>query len=581
VDDETATGASTETLQARVAELESALLVSNNALLDRDRELARARSERDKLREAWQAVKFELELLKKRLFVAKAERIDVEQLELEFAAKLAELDVLSKRLQPVPAWMMATVPGESSGDANPPAKKKTGGRRDVRELELDEVRIELADPVMGEVTKQLGYEESCQLAWRKGGFVRIVVARRKHEQETTQAEQAAGAGPTTVVTAAKPVETFPGLLAAPSLLAHIAVDKHCDGLPLHRQQERFTRDGVKLDRGTMSRWMENLGNTLGATLVNAARAHFLATAFSFLTDATGVLVQPLKSDAMKKRQPCRRGHFFVQLADKDFAFFEYVPKETSVAVAELFKGFSGYIQADAKSVYDTLYPAPNAEPEADDCLEVGCWCHARRKFWEAAIAHCAVSREALVRIQRLFENEETWKRLAPEHVKALRDERTRPLLDAFFAWATTEYAKVKDTRGLLRTALGYVVRQRAALCRFLEDGRLGLSNNASERELRRIAVGRKAWMFVGSEDHAQAAAALFTLIATCKLHGLEPEAYLRDVIRVLGAWPSDRYLELCPHAFAATRARLNPAELALEVGPLTVPPALSVAAPPG
>ena len=105
---------------------------------------------------------------------------------LEFAAKLAELDVLSKRLQPVPAWMMATVPGESSGDANPPAKKKkTGGRRDVRELELDEVRIELADPVMGEVTTQLGYEESCQLAWRKGGFVRIVVARRKNEQATT------------------------------------------------------------------------------------------------------------------------------------------------------------------------------------------------------------------------------------------------------------------------------------------------------------------------------------------------------------------------------------------------------------
>ena len=204
--------------------------------------------------------------------------------------------------------------------------------------------------------------------------------------------------------------------------------------------------------------------------------------------------------------------------------------------------------------------------------------HARRKYWEAAIAHCAVSREALVRIQRIFENEEKWKDLPPEHLKALRDERTRPLIDAFFVWATAEYAKVKDTRGLLRSALGYTVRQREALCRFLEDGRLGLSNNASERELRRIAVGRKAWLFVGSDDHAQAAAALFTLIATCKLHGLEPEAYLRDVIRVLGAWPDDRYLELCPHAFADTRARLNPAELALEVGPLTIPAAITTSA---
>ena len=183
-----------------------------------------------------------------------------------------------------------------------------------------------------------------------------------------------------------------------------------------------------------------------------------------------------------------------------------------------------------------------------------------------------------MRIQRIFENEEKWKGLSAEHVKTMRDERTRPLVEDFFAWATVEYAKVKDTRGLLRSALGYTVRQREALCRFLDDGRLGLSNNASERELRRIAVGRKAWLFCGSDDHAQAAAALFTLIATCKIHGLEPEAYLRDVLRVLAQWPKDRYLELCPHAFAATRARLDPVELAQEVGRLTVPPAIAPSA---
>lgn len=575
--DETATSASTDALQARVAELESALATSNSKLEVVNSDLVTARGERDKLREAWQAVKFELELMKKRLFVAKAERVDVAQLELEFAKKLAELDALSKRLEPVPPWMMATVAGAAGGGVgNPP--KKTGGRRDVREMELPEERIELLDAELEgrQLVKRLGFEESFKLAWRKGGFVRVVVARAKYEVENSQAAQEQGASPTAVVTAPVPAEAFPRLLAAPSLLAHIIVDKHCDGLPLHRQQERFLRDGVKLDRGTMCRWLEDVGNTLGATLVEAARRHFMATAFSFLTDATGVLVQPLKGHEKKNHQPCRRGHFFVQLADKDFAFFEYVPRETSDAVVELFKGFSGYIQADAKSVYNVLYPAPGAEERADDeCIEVGCWSHGRRKFWEAAIAHCAVSREALVRIQRIFENEEKWKGLAPEHIKELRDERTRPLIDAFFEWATLEYAKVKDTRGLLRSALGYAVRQRAALSRFLDDGRLGLDNNASERELRRIAVGRKAWLFVGSDDHAEAAAALFTLIATCKLHNLEPEAYLRDVLRVLGHWPKDRYLELCPHAFAATRARLNPDELAKEVGPLTVPTAIT------
>ena len=575
--DDTATNASTEALQARVVELESALAASNSKLGVANSDLATTRGERDKLREAWQAVKFELELLKKRLFVAKAERVDVEQLELEFAKKLAELDALSKRLEPVPPWMMATVAGGTSGSGNPP-KKKTGGRRDVREMEIPEERIELVDHELelAGVVKRLGFEESYKLAWRRGGMVRLVVARAKYELGNPQAEQEAGAPPTRVVTTPMPEEAFPRLLAAPSLLAHIIVDKHCDGLPLHRQQERFLRDGVKLDRGTMCRWLEDTGNTLGATLVEAARKHFMATAFSFLTDATGVLVQPLKSHEKRKHQPCRRGHFFVQLADLDFAFFEYVPRETSDAVTELFKGFAGYVQADAKSVYDVLYPPANAEAASDDeCLEVACWCHCRRKYWEAAIAKCAVSREALVRIQRIFENEEKWKGLAPEHVKSLRDERTRPLLDDFFAWATVEYAKVKDTRGLLRSALGYTVRQRAALCRFLDDGRLGLSNNASERELRRVAVGRKAWLFCGSDDHAQAAAALFTLIATCKIHNLEPEAYLRDVLRVLAHWPRDRYLELCPHIFAATRARLDPVELAQEVGHLTVPPAIT------
>jgi transposase len=165
--------------------------------------------------------------------------------------------------------------------------------------------------------------------------------------------------------------------------------------------------------------------------------------------------------------------------------------------------------------------------------------------------------------------------LPPDAIKALRDERTRPLLDSFFAWAELEYAKVKDTRGLLRSALGYCVRQRAALCRFLEDGRLKLDNNASERELKRVATGRKAWLFVGSDDHAHAAAALFSLIATCKLHRIEPEQYLRDVLRVLVHWPRERYLELCPHLWTATRARLDAGELAAELGPLTVPPPAS------
>ena len=127
---------------------------------------------------------------------------------------------------------------------------------------------------------------------------------------------------------------------------------------------------------------------------------------------------------------------------------------------------------------------------------------------------------------------------------------------------------------MVASALGYASRQRAPLERFLENGRLKMDNNASERELRRIAIGRKNWLFFGSDDHAQAAANLFSLIASCKLHGLDPEAYLAEVITVMPCWPRERYLELSPRYWARTRARLDERELAREVGPITLPSAL-------
>lgn len=522
------------------------------------------RSEHDALREAYTATKLELALIKKRLFIAKAERVDVSQLEMEFAAKLAELDALSKRLEPIPAELMPSAPSGST----PATKKKPSGRRNLAESDLPEERLEVVDESKEGRLPRAGFETSYRLLWRRGGMVKLKVDRVKYQEPSLP--DADGSVP--VVAAPPPADLFPKSMATPSLVSHIAVEKHCDGMPLHRQEQKLERDGEALDRSVMSRWLEHAGATLGVTILAAAKAHAVANAFGCSTDATGVAVQPLKGD-MKKKQPCRRGHFFVQLFDKLHIFFEYVPRETSAAVTALMAGFKGYVQADAKSVYDVLF-RPASDGEEADCTEVGCWCHARRKFWEAAIAHCAVSREALVRIQRIFENEAKFKGLPAEAVKQLRAERSRPLVEAFFAWAKPEYEKVQDTRGLLRSALGYAVRQEAALMRFLDDGRLSIDNNASERELRRIAVGRHAWLFVGSDDHAQAAANFFSLIASCKLHGLDPEGYLRDVLRALPHWPKDRYLELAPLFFAATRARLDPAQLDRELGALTVPPPL-------
>jgi transposase len=554
--------------QERIAALQSELAAERSALAQERARVAELTRQHDRLRDSHERLRLELELLRRRIFVAKAERVDTAQLELEFAATLAALDRLAGT-PPSPA-------SEPSGAVTPPSTmerkpRKPTGRRDLRQLPLEEERVEITDPLFEQLVaddkaERIGFEQSCRLAWKRGGMRRLVIARVKYRTVNTGDESV-------IETAPLPPECFPRSLAAPSLLAHVLVDKFCDGMPFNRIEDRLARDGVSVDRGTMSRWAEDAGATVGATVVAAARAEAWRTAFCIATDATGVAVQPLRRPD-GKRQACRRGHFFVLIADRDHIFFEYTAKETSLFVAGMLRGYSGYVQADAKSVYDVLFREPGAriDDEADVRHEVGCWSHARRGFWEAASAKSEVGREGLARIGRFFDLEDAWRGSPPEQILSLRCRHLRPHMEAFFAWADVEYERVRNVRGVVRSALGYVVRQKAALMRVLDDGRLVLENNRSERELRRIAVGRRGWLFVGSDAHGESAGHLFSLIASARLHRLDPEAYLRDLFRILAHWPRERYLELAPKFWARTRARLHPVELAAEIGPLTVPP---------
>jgi transposase len=547
-------------------------------VLELEAQLAAVTMERDNLRLAYQNLQHELELMRRRIFVAKAERLDTAQLELEFAHKLAALDALG-RVPELPAAQTADVAPDGDGAGSGPSRRnerstrtKTG-RRNLRLSDLPEERIELTISSLEGNAERIDWEESCRMAWRRGGFVRLVVARAKYR------DPGSGTAEPTIVTAPLPPEMVPRSLATPSLLAHVLTDKFCDGLPFHRQQDRAARTGTPLDRSTMSRWAEDVGATVGATVLEAMRKEALRTAFCISTDATGVLVQPIKGGDQPRRS-CRRAHFLVQIADADHVFFEYMPRETSAAIGELFRGFSGYVQADAKSVYDLLFKPPNerpppeddGEPDLGERHEVGCWSHCRRKFWEAAITTKEpIAREAVLRIKRIFDLDRSWRNRPPDEIKSLREEHLRPHIDAFFDWVAEHYAEVKERRGLLRTALGYAHRQRGPLTRFFDDGRLRLTNNQSERELRRIATGRHAWLFVGSDDHGQAAGNLLSLVASARLHRLDPEAYLRDLFRVLPHWPRQRYLELAPRYWASTLMRLDAAELERELGPLTIP----------
>jgi transposase len=202
---------------------------------------------------------------------------------------------------------------------------------------------------------------------------------------------------------------------------------------------------------------------------------------------------------------------------------------------------------------------------------VGCWYHCRRRFWEAAIAKCPVAREGLVRIGRIFELDASWKDKPPSEIKALRAQFLRPHVDNFFAWVDVQRRVFAHQRGYTRSALEYANNQRDVLTRFFDDGRLVLTNNGAERAIKAIALGRKAWLFCGSDDHAKSTAALYSLIASARLHRLDPEEYLRCLIRLVPLWPSDRMLELAPLFWQRTRARLDPGQLAAELGPIAIP----------
>lgn len=622
------------TTVTRLAELEAQVVVQQAALeTERERRIA-AEAERDRLREAYEALKVQAELAHRRLVIAKAERIDTTQLELDFAATLAELDKHAG-LDPNVADPLGDGGSNPTGDGN---KKKNGGGRRVPRMLVGEERIEITDPIREGSVERLGsIEESSRVMWRRGGMVRVVFERVKykptgsaaavdisHEADADSTESAVASevviapdqseknecatsgtvgdadtasSPSVtrrtlvapmsavrdpdaggIVTAPMPPLILPNSYALPSLLAHIATDKFCDGLPLHRQEDRFARLGATIHRSTMARWLEELGAIVGTTIVDAMRMEAMATAFCIATDATGVRVLPTPRED-KKRQPCRRAHFFVQIADADHVFFEYSADENGKVVSKLFRGFSGFVQADASSVFNVLFRSPDERDRVDDeppdlavRHEVGCWSHGRRGAWEAAVAtQDTVAREMLARVMRMFQLERLWSDRSPDERKALRDRHLRVHVLSFFTFVEEQFERVKHQRGLLRSALGYCVRQKDALMRFLDDGRLEMTNNRSERQLRRVATGRHAWLFIGSDDHGQAAANLMTLIASARLHKLDPEEYLRDIFRVLPCWPSERYLELAPRYWRQTRVRLVRDELECDVGWLTVP----------
>ena len=328
--------------------------------------------ERDLLRGSHERLRLELELLKRRLFVAKAERIDTAQLEMEFAEKLRQLDALAG------TSAMTHAPPDTTTRRQEEAKST--GRRDLKKLPLEEERVEIPDPLYERLVAdgkaaRIGFEESCKLGWKRGGMRRVVLARVKY-QVTAPGSEHPRSTPRRCRRSSSPGRSARRRCSRTSSCRSTA--REC------RSSASRTPSPAMAAQSTAARCAGGSRTPArpAARRSSTPRDRTPSPAFCIATDATGVLVQPIRTHE-KVRKPCKRGHYFVHIADRDHVFFEYTAKENSDAVRAMFRGYSGYVQADAKSVYDVLFREPDKSADDDDGAlryEVGCLAHCRREI---------------------------------------------------------------------------------------------------------------------------------------------------------------------------------------------------------
>ncbi len=347
----------------------------------------------------------------------------------------------------------------------------------------------------------------------------------------------------TVVTASKPAAPIEKGLAGAGLLAHIAVSKFGDHLPLHRQEGILQRQGVRLSRKTMCDWMRQCAE-LVSPLVERMKQQVL-TSKVLQTDDTPVAVL----DPALPRTRTGRIWTYVGNTQHPYTVYDYTPNRSRDGPDEFLKNFRGYLQADAYSGYDHLY----LDTERG-VVEVACWAHARRRFYEAQSSDVMRSTVMLAYIRLLYdvEREARDRKLNADERRALRQARSLPILADIRAYLETERPNVlpKSPEG---QAIAYTLSNWEALVRYSEDGDLAIDNNASERSLRGIVIGRKNWMFYGSDRGGRTAAVLTSLIASCKRLRIDPFAYLRDVFARISTHPQTQLDELLPDRWMAAR----------------------------
>ena len=334
----------------------------------------------------------------------------------------------------------------------------------------------------------------------------------------------------------------------PALLAHVLVSKYCDHAPLYRQSGIYARGGVELDRSTLADWVGQCAALL-APLAEAISRHVKLGEALHADDTPVPVLDP-------GRQKTKTGRLWALVRDERPCAGPAPPAVTYLYSADrkgehaqmLLEGCSGFLHADGYAGFNTLYEPADSAPLS----EVACWAHARRKLYDVhAATNSPLAREALERIGQLFAIEADINGHEPAYRLASRQAQSLPKLDSLRRFLEQALATI-SRKSSLAGAIRYSLARWPALCRFATDGRLEMTNNAAERAIRPLALGRKNWLFAGSDNGGRRAATIYTITHTATLNGHDPEAYLRDILARIADHPINRIDELLPWRWRPT-----------------------------
>jgi transposase len=491
---------------ARIAELEAALASARADISARDILI-------DTLR-------VQIARLKRMQFGASSEKLTQEIAQLELALEELEAEAVvasAQRVDPVRP------------------ERPTPIRAFPAHLPREEQRIEPEQgsctcPECGGALRPLGQDsdemlDAVPIQWRVVRTIRPKYSCRSCEK---------------VVQAAAPVKAIARGKATFATLAHVVVAKFDHHLPLYRQAEMMAAQGIELDRSTLAGWAGQASALLDP-IVSRIREVGLTAAKIHTDDAPVPMLDP-------GRGKTATGRLWAYVVDDrgsgatspPLVWYHFTSDRTGAHPRAQLGSFTGFLQADGYAGYDQLYAT-------NRIAEVACWAHFRRKIFDIhATKPTPLTTDLLARIASLYKIEDEIRGAPPDVRRSVRQARTAPLIDDLRG-ALDEALRRLSPKSEMARAIAYGRKRWTALTRLTEDGQLEIDNNIAERAMRSIAIGRKNWLFAGSKAGGERAAAIYTVIETCKLNGVEPQAYIADVIaKIAGDWPASCWDELMP-----------------------------------